>query len=195
MGFSSLQILWRINSCLVCVHMSQKLAKHVDDSNSWKRICWSDTQRSSTGNLDYSCPNDDQKFLCHLISERLIQMCQSGMFTSSRVEPIRLLQEQQQLHFSSSSQNIFPNIDNMPNQPPDSASTSSNHQTSPLCPAALTRHLVVPISPIRWRMLQPIRSDRWPGRHGTEGGSWGAMGDHFHSWRGFYGKIPLQNYG
>ena len=41
-------------------------------------VCISDTQRSSTGKLDGL--NDDQKFLPHVISKRLIQMCQSGMF-------------------------------------------------------------------------------------------------------------------
>ena len=59
----------------------KKNAKHVGVSNSWNRIYWPDTQRSSTGNLNYPCLNDNQKFLRHLISERLIQMCQSGMFT------------------------------------------------------------------------------------------------------------------
>ena len=66
---------------ILCVHMQQKVAKHVGVSNSWNRIYWPDTQRSPTGNLDYGCLNDNQKFLRHLISERLIQMCQSGMFT------------------------------------------------------------------------------------------------------------------
>ena len=65
----------------VCVCICLKVAKHVSVSNSWKRICSSDTPHSSTSKLDYSCLNDDQKFLRHAISERLIQKCQSGMFT------------------------------------------------------------------------------------------------------------------
>ena len=68
------------NIFCVCICL-KKLQNMLSVANSWNRICWSDTQRSSTGKLDYSCLNDDQKFLPHVISEHLIQMSQSGMFT------------------------------------------------------------------------------------------------------------------
>ena len=60
------------NRFCLCICL-KKLQNMLSVANSWNRICWSDTQRSSTGKLDYSCLNDDQKFLPHAISKRLIQ--------------------------------------------------------------------------------------------------------------------------